>query len=192
MSGMLIFNNHEVFIEITSTLIMLLICAIVYAVVKGYVENKRWEKNVYKKLEKYRGKYGVDESCEHIFERDQIMSDKKIIIGEIKEQYNNTPINIFKKAVEISKQHSFEVHTNNPQLVEALEVLCGEDNINIFLKRENSELEEMNILEAYDYLGDVYDIIDYLRCYKLLEENINDNVFEEQISKYEKKWKVKL
>jgi hypothetical protein len=42
----------------------LLICAIVFAVVKGWYDNRRWEKHIYKVLEEYRAKYGVDEGCE--------------------------------------------------------------------------------------------------------------------------------
>ena len=60
---------------------------------------------------------------------------KKIICGEIREDFMDTPINIFKKAVELSKIDSFTVKTNNPQLVEALEVLCGEKKI-LFLLSE--------------------------------------------------------
>lgn len=42
----------------------LLICAIVFAIVKGWYDNRRWEKRIYKILEEYRAKYGVDEGCE--------------------------------------------------------------------------------------------------------------------------------
>ena len=42
----------------------LLICTIVFAIVKGWYDNRRWEKRIYKILEEYRAKYGVDQGCE--------------------------------------------------------------------------------------------------------------------------------
>lgn len=42
----------------------LLICAIVFAIVKGWYDNKKWEKHIYKVLEEYRARYGVDDGCE--------------------------------------------------------------------------------------------------------------------------------
>ena len=41
-----------------------LVAMIVYAIVKGWIDNKKWEKHIYKILEEYRAKYGVDEGCE--------------------------------------------------------------------------------------------------------------------------------
>lgn len=42
----------------------LLVCTIVFAIVKGWYDNRRWEKRIYKILEEYRAKYGVDQGCE--------------------------------------------------------------------------------------------------------------------------------
>lgn len=42
----------------------LLICSIVFAIVIGWYDNKKWEKHIYKILTQYRAKYGVDEGCE--------------------------------------------------------------------------------------------------------------------------------
>lgn len=39
-------------------------CVILYAIIRGWIENKRWEKHIYKVVEEYRAKYGVDEGCE--------------------------------------------------------------------------------------------------------------------------------
>ena len=48
----------------------LLICTIVFAIVKGWYDNRRWEKRIYKILEGYRAKYGVDEGCEMLLYRE--------------------------------------------------------------------------------------------------------------------------
>ena len=44
--------------------IEMVIAMIVYAIVKGWYENRRWEKHIYQIVEQYRAKYGVDEVCE--------------------------------------------------------------------------------------------------------------------------------
>lgn len=43
---------------------IMLISMIVYAVVKSYFDNKKFEKHIYKVVENYRAKYGVDNGCE--------------------------------------------------------------------------------------------------------------------------------
>ena len=48
----------------------LLLCVIVYAVIRSYFENKKWEKHIYLILEEYRAKYGEDESCELLLYRE--------------------------------------------------------------------------------------------------------------------------
>ena len=48
----------------------LLVCTIVFAIVKGWYDNRRWEKRIYKILEEYRAKYGVDEGCEMLMYRE--------------------------------------------------------------------------------------------------------------------------
>lgn len=54
-------------------LIELLVCTIVFAIVKSWYDNKKWEKHIYKILEQYREKYGVDEGCEMLlYEKEKI------------------------------------------------------------------------------------------------------------------------
>lgn len=115
---------------------------------------------------------------------------KEIVVGEIK--YNafellDTPIELFKKAYEISKLDSWSIFTNNPQFIEALEVLCGEENIKIYLKL-NGKCEEVDFFEAYNYLGDVYDIINRIRIKKDLGGDITDEWVSYQVKKYNEKY----
>lgn len=42
----------------------ILMGAIVFAIVKGWYDNRRWEKHIYQIVEQYRAKYGVDQGCE--------------------------------------------------------------------------------------------------------------------------------
>lgn len=122
------------------------------------------------------------------------MNDKKIIIGNVKEDFSDTPINIFKKAIELSKQDKFILHTNNPLLVEAIEILCGEENITILLKHKYLHLEELDCIEAYNYLGDVYDILNGMRFLKEIKSDfdddyeLSDEYLEKEIKEYEEKW----
>ena len=45
----------------------LMLCfIIVYAVIKSYFDNKRWEKHTYQILKQYREKYGNDIECENL------------------------------------------------------------------------------------------------------------------------------
>lgn len=115
---------------------------------------------------------------------------KEIFVGEIK--YNafellGTPIELFKKAYQISKLDSWSIFTNNPQFIEALEVLCGEENIKIYLKL-NGKCEEVSFFEAYNYLGDVYDIINRIRIKKDLGGDITDEWINYQVKKYNEKY----
>lgn len=48
----------------------LLLCVIVYAVIRSYFENRKWKKHIYLILEEYRAKYGEDESCELLLYRE--------------------------------------------------------------------------------------------------------------------------
>ena len=119
------------------------------------------------------------------------MNEKSIIVGEISEDYYSTPIYIFKKAIELSKQDEFQVHTNNPQLVEALEVLCGEDNVKVYLTL-NGLCKRITFLEAYNYLGDVYDIIDRIRGFNLAGAPIDEDELSFFIEEYNKKYSKKV
>ena len=110
-----------------------------------------------------------------------------ILIGEIKEDILDTPINVFKKAIELSKQDKWVVRTNYPQLVEALEVLCGEDDIDVYLVYDD-KLHELEFIEAYGYLGDVYHIINSIRFLKDICLEDADYELSEYIKEYEEKW----
>lgn len=125
------------------------------------------------------------------------MSNKKIIIGDIMNDwcqatdnvnYNidqqNTPINVFKEVLRLYKsKKDFTLYTNNPQLIEAIEVLYTEGNkepdIELYLSVDNySELIPLyDFRETYDYLGTTYDIIDAIRIAR------NFNQSEEEVSK---------
>lgn len=113
---------------------------------------------------------------------------KKIIIGHIHECYHyEPPIKTFEKAYQLSKQDDFEIYTNNPQLIEALEVLCGAENIEIYmwLKHKITKISET---VAYDYLCDVYEIIDFLRGYSLANGKVTDELINQKIKEYEEKY----
>lgn len=112
-----------------------------------------------------------------------MMSNKKIIIGDIigdwcqtadnvnyniNQQY--TPVDVFKEVVRLYKsKKDFTLYTNNPQLIEAIEVLYTESDeepdIELYLSVDNySELIRLyDFREAYNYLSAPYDIIDTIR-----------------------------
>ena len=60
MTEIIMYNS----LDFVILLVELLICTIVFAIVKGWYDNRRWEKHIYKILEQYRAKYGVDQGCE--------------------------------------------------------------------------------------------------------------------------------
>ena len=119
---------------------------------------------------------------------------KKIILGEITDEINDTPINNFKYAIELSQQESFTVYTNNVQFLETLEVLCGEDNLNVYLKL-NGECEEITCMDAYEYVGDIYSILNGIRFDRELQEDGTNkfvpkyNYINRLIKDYETKFK---
>lgn len=120
---------------------------------------------------------------------ERIYNDKKIFIGDIRESFNDTPLKIFRQAIELSKKDSFIVYTNNPQFVEALEVLCGEENVDVFL-RLYGETVEVSFLMAYNYLGEFYEIIDFIRIANVMDDDyvsVMESV-ENQIDDYENKY----
>ena len=123
------------------------------------------------------------------------MSSKKIILGEITDEIKDTPINNFKYAIELSKKENFTVYTNNVQFLETLEILCGEDNLNVYLKL-NGECEKITCLEAYCYVGDIYRMLHSIRCDRELQEENGKfvpkyNTMDRLIKKYESKFMVK-
>lgn len=113
---------------------------------------------------------------------------KKIIIGNFTEEtIRGTPVNVFKNAVRLSEEKEFEIYTNNPQLVEALELLCGEENIEVFLS-QNSKIRKISFLEAYQYLGELYNIINYMRLARNLDDEISYEIIDKEIKEYDDKW----
>ena len=113
---------------------------------------------------------------------------KKIIIGNVREEFTGSPSSIFQMAVRLSKEKDFTVSSNNPQFIEALEVLCGEENVSVFFKSYNAsfKLVELTFQEAYDYLGEVYDIIYRIRWDSSGEPDYDR--ISEGIMEYNKKW----
>ena len=120
---------------------------------------------------------------------------KIIIMGDIVvEEFSKTPLDNFKKAIRLSQSDdNFLVYTNNVMVVETLEVLCGEENINIYLKKGNKNVE-IEPATAYNFVGDIYRIINSLRFQKELNEDIGlcfklksvDEDIKEYIKKYDK------
>ena len=153
----------------------------------AHVINKKWQQDIEKILK--------EANIDEITIRYQ-KTGKKIFIGEIKEQYTKTPIENFKEVVELfkSEKEHFEICTNNPQVVELFEVLYGENNIDVFLVF-NNKTHELTFQQAYNYLGDLYDIIDSIRFEKQLNCINEDNEYfahigaiNEALSKYEREW----
>jgi hypothetical protein len=60
MTGMMTYSAFDMLYAFS----VLLICTIVYAIVKGWYDNRKWEKHIYQILEQYRAKYGKDPGCE--------------------------------------------------------------------------------------------------------------------------------
>lgn len=114
---------------------------------------------------------------------------KRIIIGNVREELYDSPIRMFQMAVRLSKQDDWTVSSNNPQFIEALEVLCGEEKVEVYFKKFNSnKMQLITFKKAYDYLGDVYDIINNIRRDVFLDR-LNDGDIVEEIKRYEQKWR---
>ena len=110
---------------------------------------------------------------------------KVIISGEIKDQFCGSPIEMFKKAVEISKEESFEIRTNNTQVIEILEILCGEKNIEYYIIQNDQLYKQNDVQNLYDYIGSIFHIINSIRfsiqlngrgsnCYTQIKNEIKD------------------
>ena len=113
---------------------------------------------------------------------------KRVIVGEIEDNYVKPPVEMFKLALKLSKMDKFLIKTNNPQFLEALEILCGEENLEVYLKL-NGDCVEVDVMTAYNYLGDFYGTINVMRFRKeLSHKNLEDEFFEEEIEKYVKKY----
>lgn len=119
--------------------------------------------------------------------------DKKIFVGDIEEEtYYGTPIELFKKAIEISKEECFIIETNNPQFVEALEVLCGEENIEFYICTDGHSCKVDRATEVYNYLDDVYNIINSLRFAIQLKDDFDEDYdFTDEILKEIEEYEIK-
>ena len=62
-------------LDFAIVLIELFACTVVFAIIKGWYDNRKWEKNIYKILEEYRAKYGVDQGCEMLLYREANEND---------------------------------------------------------------------------------------------------------------------
>ena len=60
MTEIIMYNS----LDLAIILFELLFAMIVFAIVKGWYDNRKWEKHIYQVVEQYRAKYGVDEGCE--------------------------------------------------------------------------------------------------------------------------------
>lgn len=110
------------------------------------------------------------------------MSSKQIIIGDIEDSITGSPISQLRQAIFLSKQERFTVFTNNAQLIESLEVLCGEQEISIILKIGDNCCE-IDFEDAYDYIADIYLILNFMRSgYE------NKDYLERRMQEYEKKY----
>ena len=117
---------------------------------------------------------------------------KSIIIGNVREEFYDSPIRMFEMAVRLSKQNDFTVRSNNAQFIEALEVLNGEENVIVCVQTYHnpSKLVEISFQEAYNYLGDVYDIINTIRFTKeICDDKLSDDDLINEIKEYREKWK---
>lgn len=58
----------------------LVIAMIVYAIVKGWYDNRKWEKHIYLILEEYRAKYGIDTGCEMLlYKKVNNIDDERLV-----------------------------------------------------------------------------------------------------------------
>lgn len=73
MTEIIMYNS----LDIVILLVELLICTIVFAIVKSWYDNRRWEKRIYKILEEYRAKYDVDQACEMLMYKEVNENDKE-------------------------------------------------------------------------------------------------------------------
>lgn len=118
---------------------------------------------------------------------------RKIIIGKVREEFDMTPIEKFMMALRLSKTDNFIIQTNDPQFVESLEVLCGEENVEVYLRVTDNQLHDITFQEAYNYLGDIYDIINTIRFSKDLTEDLGNEIIDEDeimgyVDEYIQKW----
>lgn len=132
-----------------------------------------------------------------IIKRDAIKEELKkipvdgriVTIGEITDDgfASMTPLEAFKTAFNIAQHDTFSIETNNPQVLELLSLLC--DDLEVWLKI-GEKSEEIDIYDAYGYLGDLYDVINCIDAKKFFsDKKIEYQDISDELEEYEKKYK---
>lgn len=68
------------FLDWAILLFEMIIAMVVYAIVKGWYDNRKWEKHIYLILEEYRAKYGVDTGCEMLlYKKVNNIDDERLV-----------------------------------------------------------------------------------------------------------------
>ena len=117
------------------------------------------------------------------------MGRKRVTIGDIENDIliGLTPVQWFEKALNLYDT-DFDVECNNALFLEALEVLCGEENLEVYLKVDEL-IAKVDVIIAYNYLGDFYDVIDYLRTHViLLNEEVDMDKIKQEIKNFNEKY----
>lgn len=115
---------------------------------------------------------------------------KIIIVGEVRNRdiyVFLTPVQKFRKAYKISQRDNFTIETNDAMMIETIEIMCGEENLEVYLKIDD-KLKEISVINAYNYIGDLYNVVDHMRIKTLFDEEITDSWFERQCEEYLKEW----
>lgn len=131
-----------------------------------------------------------------IIKRDAIKEELKkipvdgriVTIGEITDDgfASMTPLEAFKTAFNIAQHDTFSIETNNPQVLELLSLLC--DDLEVYLKI-GEKSEEIDIYDAYGYLGDLYDVINRIDAKKFFsDKKIEYQDISDDLEEYEKKY----
>ena len=68
---LLIYNS----LDLAIIFFELFVVMVIGAIIKGWIDNRRWEKHIYQILEQYRAKYGVDEGCEMLMYKELSEND---------------------------------------------------------------------------------------------------------------------
>lgn len=107
---------------------------------------------------------------------------KIIWIGDIKEDdfAHLNPIDAFEKAYQLTKIKEFNIETNNAQVIELIEVICGEDNIAIYLNLKGKYCQ-IPVRIAYQYLGKLFEIITHIRIEKEFGLDTSDKEMDKEI-----------
>ena len=83
MTEVIMYNS----IDLAIILLEILAGMFVFAIVKGWYDNRRWEKHIYQIVEQYRSKYGINHDCEMLMYKELKKDDDDMVIcqEELKE-----------------------------------------------------------------------------------------------------------